>query len=138
MLCSLPVVVSLVVFAVVLRAVCCFVEDFMLFYMKSRYWVISMSSPWMTTHQSAYCEIKTFEWSVLSKCFQRILGACRCETAGRGLEWRDAHLIESYQEDKREDSCLFNDRNDNAASAFWSIAVFHGCHSDWRDEPLPS
>ena len=41
--------------------------------------------------------------------FQGILGAGRSETACRWLEWRDAYLIESYQENEWKDRYLFKD-----------------------------
>ena len=39
--------------------------------------------------------------------FQGILGTSRSETACRRFERRDAHLIESYQENERENGYLF-------------------------------
>ena len=97
-----------------------------------------MSSPWMTFQKSAHCKIKSFERSVFSECFQCILGTCWGEAACWRLEWRDAHLIESDQDDEREDSNLFHGRDDLAASFIGSIAAFHDCHSEQSEESLLS
>ena len=93
-----------------------------------------MSSPWVTTQQPAYGEVKPFEWSVLAECFQRILGAGWCETAGCWLEWGDADLIEPDQNHKRKDDCFFYGSDHLAASVGGSITAFHDFHflqSDW-------
>ena len=92
-----------------------------------------MSSPWVTTQQPAYGEVKPFEWSVLAECFQRILGAGWCETAGRRLEWGDADLIEPDQNNKRKDDCFFYGSDYLFVSVCSSIAAFHDCHSRLSD-----
>lgn len=50
-----------------------------------------------------------FEWPVLAKGLDGVLGAGGGEAAARGLERRDAHLIEFHQQYKRENSYAFED-----------------------------
>ena len=75
---------------------------------------------------------------MLLESFECILRTCRCEAACRRLERRDGYLIESDQDDEREDSNLFHGRDDLAASFIGSIAAFHDCHSEQREESLLS
>ena len=66
-----------------------------------------MPTPWMTSEDASDSQIKSFERAMFPEGFQGILGAGRSETACRWLEWRDAYLIESYQENERENGCSF-------------------------------
>ena len=44
---------------------------------------------------------------MFSECFKGVLGTGGCKTAGSWGEWRNADLVESDQQDKREYCDLF-------------------------------
>ena len=72
----------------------------------SWYRIVSVSAPRMTSEQTSYCKIQSLERAVFSECFQRILGTGGGESACGGLERGYADLIESDQNDEREDGNL--------------------------------
>ena len=47
--------------------------------------IVAVTAPRMTAEKTADCEVETLEWSVLSECFESILGTGRSESAGRLL-----------------------------------------------------
>lgn len=65
--------------------------------------VVSMASPRVATENPPDGEIKSLENAVFPECLQRILRACRSETACCRGERRYAQLIESDHEYERED-----------------------------------
>ena len=60
----------------------------------------------MTAQNASDREVKAFERAVLAECLKCVLGTCRSETAAWRFERRDADLIESYQENERENENL--------------------------------
>ena len=66
-----------------------------------------MPTPWMTSEDASDSQIKSFERAMFPEGFQGILGAGRSETAAWLLERGKTDLIESYQENERENGCLF-------------------------------
>ena len=103
-------VVVFVVFVVVLRVVATSEAVFE----KLRNWVISVPSPWVTTQKSAHRKVKTLERSVFTEGLKGVLRACWSESACRWFEWRDADLIEPYQENERRYGDLLKSRSELA------------------------
>ena len=73
------------------------------------YWVVAVSSPWMTAENPFGCKVKTFEDSVFSECLKGILRTCGSESASRRSQRRYACLIKTYQKYEWEYRCLFDE-----------------------------
>ena len=69
-----------------------------------------MAAPRVASQNSPDSEVEALEYSVFPECFERILRACRSESASRRLKRGNAHLVETYQEDERSNQYFFNKR----------------------------
>ena len=88
-----------------------------------------MAAPWMASEDSLCRKVETFQNTVLSECFESILRACRGESAcGRG-ERRDAHLIETDQDNEREDKDFPDDGKGFIRWLFHFLPVWAGFRS---------
>ena len=59
-----------------------------------------MSSPRVAAQDPADCKVKSLEGAVFTEGLESVLRTCRGEPACRGLERRDADLIELYKKDE--------------------------------------
>lgn len=73
--------------------------------------VISASAPRMTAHNTADCQVETFEYTVLAECLKSVLGTSGSKPACRRLEWRNTELIEFYQQYKRKNQDFSQSRS---------------------------
>lgn len=56
----------------------------------------------MAAENPSCCKIESFDGAVFAECLQSVSGAGRSETACRGFERGDAHLIETDEHHERE------------------------------------
>ena len=68
----------------------------------------------MAAQDPADCKVKSLEGAVFTEGLKSVLRTCRGEPACRGLERRDADLIEPYQEDERRYGDLLKSRSELA------------------------
>lgn len=94
-----------------------------------------MSAPGMAAQQSAQCEPKSFDGSVLSESLDGVLRASGSESAGWRRERRDVALVEAYGSNEQAydwvgahedsggvviDDCMFSSNRASSCTTFFS------------------
>ena len=110
-----------------------------------------MSAPRMTTQQSAQCEPKSFEGSVLSECFDCVLRASGSEPASWRREWRNVALVDAYWGDEHlyeqvgvhedsgvdgDDDSRFSCKRVNSCTTFFSMCSLSTGLSESHRKPM--
>lgn len=57
------------------------------------YWIISAFMKWMTTKDTADCQVSAFDGSVFFDSFNAVMGTCWIKSATRRCHWRNEFLI---------------------------------------------
>ena len=83
--------------------------------------VVTGSAPGMAAEDAFQREPEPLQRTIFAECLEGILGASGRKAAGRGLQRRDAQLVEFYQQDERRAQYLLQQFH---RSALFSVVAF--------------